>query len=101
MSADRLRIELSEPARQDFRDILNYTLQKWGERQLVLYRDKVKAALRTIAAAPKRRKENPSGLRLFPVGQHKLFYRIEGGRIFVLRILHSRMSETGHLVNRA
>ena len=40
MSALNFRLELSESARRDFRDILSFTLQTWGERQFVECRQK-------------------------------------------------------------
>jgi len=38
MSSPKRRIELSQQAKEDFRDILAYTLTTWGESQLAKYR---------------------------------------------------------------
>ena len=59
MSARNFRLELSESARQDFRDILSFTLQTWGERQLVEYKRKLDAALQALTGSPARVREQP------------------------------------------
>ncbi len=98
MSVPDFRLELSEPARQDFRDILSFTLQTWGERQLVEYKRKLDGALTAIA-------ENPQvgharhGMTVYPVGRHVVFYQIEASArtVYVVRILHERMDALRHL----
>lgn len=98
MSASSFRLELSEPAQRDFRDILSFTLQTWGERQLVEYRQKLDGALQAIA-------ENPQaghakhGMTVYPVGRHVVFYQIEESArtVYVVRILHERMDALRHL----
>lgn len=52
MSAHKLQLVLTEPAKQDFRDILSFTLQTWGEGQFDEYRRKIDGALHTIAENP-------------------------------------------------
>ena len=91
-------LELSEPARQDFRDILSFTLQIWGEGQLADYRRKLDNALKTIAGNPQIGRAK-HGMRAYPVGRHLVFYRIgETARtVFVVRILHERVDAARHL----
>ena len=98
MSVRNFRLELSESARQDFRDILSFTLQTWGERQLVEYRKKLDAALQIIT-------ENPQagharhGMMVYPVGRHVVFYQVDDNArtVYVVRILHERMDALRHL----
>ncbi|MEI2774015.1 MAG: type II toxin-antitoxin system RelE/ParE family toxin [Candidatus Competibacter sp.] len=98
MSVRNFRLELSESARQDFRDILSFTLQTWGERQLVEYRQKLDAALQIII-------ENPQagharyGMMVYPVGRHVVFYQVDDDArtVYVVRILHGRMDALRHL----
>ena len=92
MSSPELRLELSESARRDFRDILSYTLKTWGERQLADYRAKIDAALCAIAQDPTIGRESiKPGLKVVPVGKHRIFYRTGGTVVYVIRILHERM----------
>ncbi len=98
MSVRNFRLELSESARQDFRDILSFTLQTWGERQLVEYRKKLDGALQIIT-------ENPQagharhGMMVYPVARHVVFYQFDDDArtVYVVRILHGRMDALRHL----
>jgi len=45
MSSPKRRIELSHQAKQDFRDILSYTLTTRGESQLAKYRASINDAV--------------------------------------------------------
>ena len=96
MSAHKLQLILTEPAKQDFRDILSFTLQTWGEGQFDEYRRKLDGALHTIA-------ENPDighkrhGMLVYQAGRHRIFYREQGTSIYIFRILHERMDAGRHL----
>lgn len=46
------QITLSPTAQQDFIDILRYTGETWGEKQLLAYRDKINEALQAINGNP-------------------------------------------------
>ena len=48
MSSRDLPIVLSAKARQDFVDILRYTVEIWGATQLAAYRDRIDQALQSI-----------------------------------------------------
>lgn len=96
MSVHRYRLELTEPAIADFRDILSFTLQIWGELQFSEYKRKIDGALIIVA-------ENPHsgckkhGLLVFQIGRHQIFYRLQGDVVYILRILHDRMDVVRHL----
>lgn len=98
MSCPKFRLELSDRARRDFRDILSYTLQMWGDRQLAEYQGKIDSALSAITQNPHAGREKAgSVLRVFRVGRHLIFYRIDGVTVYVVRILHDQMDIDSHL----
>jgi toxin ParE1/3/4 len=90
-----LHITLSPKARQDFIDILRYTGETWGEKQLLIYRDKINEALQAIGGNPQlahHRDDLPSSHHAYLVGSHIIVYRMRGDGVAVVRILHQRMS---------
>jgi len=94
MSLDERLIILSPQAEEDFADILQYTFQTWGEKQMYVYRSVIDKALLTIQQNPEighRRVELSKSHRSFPAGQHVIFYRVDQRAIYVSRILHERM----------
>lgn len=94
MSLDEYSIILSPQAEDDFADILQYTLETWGDRQLYIYRAVIDKALQTVLQNPEighQRPELSQRHRSFPAGQHVIFYWIEQKVIYVSRILHERM----------
>jgi toxin ParE1/3/4 len=97
MSSPNLTLELSERAKLDFRDILSYTLQTWGEEQLIKYRDLIADALAAITNNPEVGRGDVAPYRRYTVGQHFIFYRINGITITVVRILHRRSDFLRHL----
>ncbi|MDR3479283.1 MAG: type II toxin-antitoxin system RelE/ParE family toxin [Burkholderiaceae bacterium] len=91
---------LSPKARQDFIDILRYTGEKWGEKQLLIYRDKINDALQAIGGNPRlghQRDDLPSTHHVYPVESHVIVYRLRDDRVAVVRILHQRMSLGKHV----
>jgi toxin ParE1/3/4 len=99
MSSPR-RLRLTERAEEDFAKILRYTGETWSEAQLLIYRDKIDAALQLLAGNLQlghRSERLPSTHRLYAVGSHVIVYKIEGDEGAVLRILHQRMSLPKHL----
>lgn len=89
-----LPLILSPQAEEDFADILQYTLETWGENQVYVYRAVFDKALLTIQQNPQighRRTEISQNQRTFPAGRHIIFYRIAPNAIYVSRILHERM----------
>src|SRR5580698_9109819 len=98
MSSPNRRIELSQQAKEDFRDILSYTLTTWGEAQLAKYRASINDALQVILHNPStgRSSVKPS-LKVLAVEHHRIFYRTIDDTIYVVRILHERMDTSRHL----
>jgi len=89
-----LPLILSPQAEDDFADILQNTLETWGENQVYVYRAVFDKALQTIQQNPQighRKIEISKEHRTFPAGRHVIFYRIASNAIYVSRILHERM----------
>ena len=94
MSSPSRRVLLSPKARQDFIDILRYTGETWGERQLQIYRQKIDEALQLVGRDPnvgRHSDDLPKSMRLYVVGSHVLVYRVDDTSVGIARILHQRM----------
>jgi toxin ParE1/3/4 len=100
MSPRERRLILSPRAQDDLSDILQYTLETWGEAQLLAYRAVIDEALRTIERNPEigqRVPEISPAHRLFPAGRHVIIYRADAEEaVAVARILHERMDLRRH-----
>jgi toxin ParE1/3/4 len=96
MSAHKYQLVITQPAEQDFRDILSYTHQTWGEQQRLEYKRKIDAALKAIVENPDiGRKKH--GRMVFGLGRHQLYYQIKNSEIWLIRILHERMNTVRQL----
>jgi toxin ParE1/3/4 len=94
MSRPDLRVVLSPKAEDDFTDILQYTLEIWGEQQMLAYRSLLHEAFLSLRDNPgmgPRRPEISPEHRVLPAGQHFIIYRVTEHAIQVSRILHGRM----------
>ncbi len=100
MSSPEYRLVLSPKAEQDIENILRYTGETCGERQLTAYRDKLGEAFDRLLAKPGNghfSADLPDSHRLFPAGSHVIVYRVRASIIEVIRVLHKRMSLERHL----
>ena len=98
MSSPKRRLELSQQAKADFRDILSYTLTTWGESQLAKYRASINDALHVILYNPSAgRPSVKPNVKVLAVEHHRIFYRTMEDTIYVVRILHERMDTSRHL----
>lgn len=100
MSRPDLPLILSPRAQDDFADILQYTLETWGEAQAFAYRAVLDQALLTIGKNPQighGRQELTPAHRIFPAGRHIIVYRITDQAILVSRILHGLMDLGRHV----
>ncbi len=78
MSTPDLPLILSPRAEDDFADILQYTLETWGEAQVEVYRAVLDKALLMIQQNPQIGQPRPElspEHRTFPAGQHIIVYR--------------------------
>ena len=81
---------LSNQAQNDFRNILQYTLERWGKLQVNKYREIIYNALLAIS------QNNEIGYvyksyRILKAGKHIIVYGVEDKKINIFRILHERM----------
>lgn len=89
--AKRLRLILSDEARDAIKQILLYTETTWGPRQATAYERLIDDGLEHLTLFPKighRREDLPPGYRRYFVGQHAIYYLVEGDTVSVTRILH-------------
>jgi len=100
MSLPDVPVILSPQAEEDFADILQYTLETWGEAQAYAYRDVLDKALPTIQQHPQIGHGHPelsAAHWIFPAGRHLIIYRASAAAVYVSRILHERMDIGRHL----
>ena len=93
MSSPRYRLRLSPQASEDLRDILQYSLDRWGEEQQQRYAGLLERALITLQDHPNSGRARPDlwpECRALVVEQHVILYQITGRRIRVARILSRR-----------
>ena len=94
-----LPLKLSPRARQDFIDILRYTGETWGERQLLNLSRQNQRRIAGASGNPElghSRGDLPPTHRAYLVGSHIIVFRIIADNTGVIRILHQRMSLTKH-----
>ncbi|MFW9598607.1 MAG: type II toxin-antitoxin system RelE/ParE family toxin [Paludibacter sp.] len=89
-----LSYELTLKAVDDLTEIWNYTCDVWSEKQADIYYELLVDSFNELTKNPYIGKkytainENIYGLL---TGKHILFYRIDVGKIVVVRILHQQM----------
>ena len=89
----------SQRAESDLLSIGTYTLETWGEEQLLRYMEKLENCFQTLAENPNLGRPCDhirSGLRRITEGKHVIFYRQERRGILISRILHERMLPERH-----
>ena len=89
----------STRAKDDVSGIWHYTVDHWGRGQAELYLGLIEAAVDALSRDPKPGRpcsEIRRGYRKHSVGSHVLYYRLKGGTIFVLRVLHRSMDPQRH-----
>jgi toxin ParE1/3/4 len=94
MSNPEREFILSPLAEADLTDILQYTLETWGEAQLSAYAGVLDEALRLLRGNPQigfARPDVSDRHRFLPAGEHVIAYRLTATRIEVSRVLHGRM----------
>lgn len=93
-------VELSREADADVDGILDYSIAAHGRDVAEAYLRTLNAGLERLATHPEigaPRPELKEGLRSLPVGEHRIYYRFDGGVILVARVLHKAMDASRHL----
>lgn len=88
------RYILSRAAESDLRSIIEYTLNEWGEAQVIAYRDRLEARLALLSKFPDIGRVHvclPEDVLYVVEGKHYVFYRIENDDVLILRFIHYRM----------
>jgi toxin ParE1/3/4 len=94
MSDKVYTIKISKDAYDDLSDIQQYTLETFGEHQLLKYETLLNEALILIRSNPRivnSRPDIPNQYLAWAVGEHIFIYRIEEAIIYLVRVLYSRM----------
>lgn len=87
-------IRLSTQARRDVTSLLQYSLERWGEKSHQVYAEAIDQALETLRQFPtigRIRDDIEPGLHGSFVKRHLILYRIEENVVVVTRVLHHRM----------
>ncbi|NDW03789.1 type II toxin-antitoxin system RelE/ParE family toxin [Jiella pacifica] len=91
----------SRQAEADIRHVFRHSLQLFGPRQARGYSDRIRRACEDLAAGVAKGQAIDrirAGYLRKLVGSHYVIYRFDdGGRLLVVRILHSRMDLPDHL----
>ena len=93
-------IRKSPAAEHDLIEIWLYTAAEWGSEQADSYLDAIEAALERLTQAPALGSDQSHirpGYRRLAAGKHRIYYRVEGNRIDVMRVLHPRMGVPSEL----
>ncbi|OYX50730.1 MAG: hypothetical protein B7Y97_07155 [Sphingomonas sp. 32-66-10] len=95
-----LELKFAKRAEDDLQQIWRYSAIEWGVEQADAYITGMRARCMLLCDNPALGPERFYGrraLRRWPAGSHILYYRIEGRRVRVVRILHSAMDPRRHL----
>jgi toxin ParE1/3/4 len=85
------RVEYSEAARADLRDIEDYLRAVAGDATAEKVTARISSKVESFASRPTRqrlRRNLGAGLRALRVGDHLIFYRIRDEAVSIVRILH-------------
>jgi toxin ParE1/3/4 len=92
-------ILLSLRAQRDLETIWDDTASRWGVAQAEQYARQLWQHMSILADNPAMGRACPEirdGYYKYPSGSHLLFYRLAGGDIDIVRILHVRMNWDQH-----
>lgn len=93
MSAHRASVTLTPLARQDFHDILLYSVITWGPDQLDRYEERLNRAIHHIRDHPDIGRPCPEvmpGGRRLRTGHHMIYCTATADAVIIHRILHER-----------
>lgn len=94
------RLIISDRAREDLRNIAEYTEKRWEVEQKSTYLGLIEQGfgdiLRNPAVGAPRDHIKP-GYRSVNVGRHLIFYRDSGADIWIVRVMHQNMDVWRHL----
>ena len=92
---------ISAKARADLKAIAKYTIEKFGEGQSLKYAQGFKTILADLADNPELGRRyvavKDKMLSRYRYKAHVIFYYVENGKIFIVRVLGGRMGFPKHL----
>ena len=92
---------LTQRARQDLREVAEYTEATWGKAQRNRYMTALDTALHRLAERPLTGRQCDfvrPGYRRQPAGEHVIYYRHDGGSdIEIMAFLHKRQDPLTNL----
>jgi toxin ParE1/3/4 len=94
------RLVLSPAAKTDLKNIYQYGLRKWGQKQSDNYLENIKKQFWSLIEQPLigiDRSELLPGTRSLPIDSHTLFYRVSPNAVEIIRVLHGRQDPQRHL----
>lgn len=95
-----LKLELSALAKDDLRDIAQYTFTRYGERQLDIYLQALYDGMELLTENPAighRRDDIPKDYKSLIVEKHVLIFTVQGESVIIARILHQSRDMLRHL----
>ncbi len=101
MSGRRWQIAFTNEARQDYQEILVYSLEMWGADQLDRYEATLDYAIRRMREFPDAGRDCTQlmiGGRCVRAGHHMIYYTVSNDTITIHRILHERRHVTSSLM---
>jgi toxin ParE1/3/4 len=111
VTKDRWAVLVADPAKDDFDDIVQWTLDRFGADQAAIYAEILNSALAALSAGPRapgarRRDDVADGVFTLHVarnkhrGRHFILFRLvraDERVLEVLRLLHDRMDIARHV----
>jgi toxin ParE1/3/4 len=88
-----IELIVTPQADRDIRDILQYTIQRWGSGQEDRYRQVLLSALERVRTFPDighPAEGRPSNIRIYHLRHHFIQYQREPDKVVILRIINPR-----------
>lgn len=88
------KFSVSKRAQSDLKAIADYTVEKWGHAQTVVYAQNLESCFQMLAERPGMGRECDDisrGLHRHEQGKHVVFYRVKPGGVHITRVLHQQM----------
>lgn len=86
-----MKLDIAAAAKADLRAIHLYSVKHWGQARAAAYLDDIKRKMQVLAEftlSGASADEVRPGLRRQIAGSHTIWFRIEGDRLKVIRVLH-------------
>lgn len=95
-----MKLRIRAEARSDLDAILDYSVVKHGAATAEAYMRSIGAAFDRLLDHPEAgidRSDLSPDVRSYPVGQHRIYYRLSEDRLSIARVLHKAMDPSRHV----